>query len=358
MIKIDGSTLSGSGTLLRYAVALATVKREPIHMINIRAKRPKPGLRPQHLVAVKACSVFSGGKVEGAVVDSREIVYFPGRTLKGGDFHFDIGTAGSATMLAFTLIAPALFADTPSRFTIVGGLFQDFAPSFFHMQKVLIPLIKRIGADVNLTMERPGYVPKGGGVMLAEVDPLKNSLKPLRMTHRGKVTEIGGVALASHLSGQRVGRRMAHRCNRALRTRVENCHIEVMDDSTAVQRGAALAVWAKSEGNCILGADQAGKPGRKSEAIADFVARSLVEDLDSGACTDRHAADQLILFAALADGQTEYTIPAATEHVQANLWLVEKILGARTEVKGRTLKIRGIGYKRHHDDDQSQGLLR
>ena len=346
MIEIDGSTLSGSGTLVRYAVALATVKGEPIHMVNIRAKRPKPGLRPQHLVAVKACSVFSGGKVEGAVVDSREIVYFPGKKLKGGDFRFDIGTAGSGAMLAFTLIAPALFADTPSRFTIIGGLFQDFAPSFFHTQKVLVPLIKRMGADVNLTMQKPGYVPKGDGVMLAQVDPLKSRLKSLHMTHPGKVTEIGGVALASHLSDQRVGWRMADRCIRALRARAERCDIEVMEDSAAVQRGAALAVWAKSEANCILGADQAGKPGRRSEAIADFVARSLVEDLDSGACTDRHAADQLILFAALADGETEYTIPTVTEHVQANLWLVEKILGAKAEVKGRTLKIRGIAYKR------------
>jgi RNA 3'-terminal phosphate cyclase (ATP) len=346
MIEIDGSTISGSGTLVRYAVALATVKREPVHVVNIRAKRPKPGLRPQHLVAVKACSAFSEGNVEGAVVDSREIVYFPGSTLKGGEFRFDIGTAGSTTMLAFTLIAPALFADKPSRFKIVGGLFQDFAPSFFHMQKALVPIIKRMGADVSLVMERPGYVPKGGGVMLAEVDPLKSSLKPLRMTHRGKVAEIGGIALASHLSDRRVGRRMADRCNGALRAHAENCHIEVMEDSTAVQRGAALAVWAKSEANCILGADQAGKPGRRSEAIADFVTRSLVEDLDSGACTDRHAADQLILFAALAEGQTEYTIPMVTEHVRTNLWLVEKILGARAEVKGRTLKIRGIAHKR------------
>jgi RNA 3'-terminal phosphate cyclase (ATP) len=346
MIEIDGSTLSGSGTLLRYAVALATVKREPLHMVNIRAKRPKPGLRPQHLVAVRACNAFSGGTVEGAVVDSREIVYFPGRALKGGDFRFDIGTAGSATMLAFTLIAPALFADTASRFNIVGGLFQDFSPSFFHMQKVLVPLIKRMGADVNLTMEKPGYVPKGGGVMLAEVEPLKSPLKPLHMTHPGKVTEIWGVALASHLSGQRVGRRMADQCSRALRSHAERCDIEVVEDSSADQRGAALAVWAKSEANCILGADQAGKPGRRSEAIADFVAGALVEDLDSGACADRHTADQLILFAALADGQTEYTIPTLTEHVHANLWLVEKILGAKVEIKGQRLKINGIAYTR------------
>ncbi len=344
MIEIDGSTLSGSGTLLRYAVALATVRSEPIHMINIRAKRPKPGLRPQHLLAVKACCTFSEGSVEGANLDSREIIYFPGKNLNGGDFHFDIGTAGSATMLAFALIAPALFGTRPSRFTITGGLFQDFAPSFFHLQQVLVPLLRRMGADINLSLERPGYVPKGGGIMIAEIAPLAGSLKPLTMTHLGKVANIQGIALASNLSDQRVAQRLADRCAHVLRRRGYHSDLEVMEDFTADQKGAALTIWAKSEAACILGADRAGKPGRRSEAIGDFVAASLIEDLDSGACTDRHLSDQLILFAALAKGLTEYTVPHISKHVKANLWLVKKILGARSEVDGHTLKIKGIAY--------------
>jgi len=53
VIEIDGSMLSGSGTLLRYATAFATIRQEPLHMVRIRAKRAKPGLRPQHLLALK-----------------------------------------------------------------------------------------------------------------------------------------------------------------------------------------------------------------------------------------------------------------------------------------------------------------
>ena len=115
MIEIDGSMHSGSGTLLRYAVALATLRREALHMTRIRAKRPKPGLRAQHLNAVTSCCAISGGQVDGAEVGSQEIVYRPGDDLKGGDFEFDIGTAGSATMAAFTLIPPCLFARKTSR---------------------------------------------------------------------------------------------------------------------------------------------------------------------------------------------------------------------------------------------------
>ena len=214
MIEIDGSMLSGSGTLLRYATALATIRQEPLHMVRIRAKRAKPGLRPQHLLAVKACCSISGGHVEGAEVDSQEILYSPGKDLRGGEFRFDIGTAGSATMLAFTLIGPALFGKQASRFSIVGGLFQDFAPSFFHMQKVLIPLLGRMGADIKLIMDRPGYVPKGGGLITMVVVPLGGPLKRLQMTQRGAIEEIRGIALSSHLSQQEVSRRMADRSER------------------------------------------------------------------------------------------------------------------------------------------------
>ncbi len=110
MIHIDGSTHSGSGTLLRHAVTLATLVGEPLQMTNIRAKRPKPGLRPQHAEALRACSTLSGGRLDGAEVGSHTIYYHPGNQLDGGEFNWDIGTAGSATMLALTVIPVALCA--------------------------------------------------------------------------------------------------------------------------------------------------------------------------------------------------------------------------------------------------------
>ncbi len=344
MIEIDGSMHSGSGTLLRYAVALATLTREPLHMTRIRAKRPKPGLMAQHLNAVTSCCAISQGQVEGAEVGSQEIVYRPGDNVKGGEFKFDIGTAGSATMAAFALIPPCLFAREASSLTITGGLFQDFAPSFFHAQKVLVPLLQRMGAELKLDMLRPGYVPKGGGRLRMVVNPRRSSLKPLRLMKQGTIETIRGVALSSHLSEQSVSRRMADTCAAILKTRGFSSDIRIMEDSTAAQRGAALALWGATDTGCLLGADQAGKPGRKSEAIADFVARALLKDLDTGAATDRHLADQLILFAALAAGTSEYTIPAVTEHMTANLWLVQKMLGVEARLEGKIVRVEGIGF--------------
>jgi RNA 3'-terminal phosphate cyclase (ATP) len=315
-------------------------------MTQIRAKREKPGLMPQHLQAVRACCSLSGGQLAGAELGSQEIFYHPGKALQDGDFQWDIGTAGSATMLAFTLIPLALFARRPCRFSIIGGLFQDFAPSAFHMREVLIPILRGMGAELRLEMLRPGYVPKGQGHLMVEVKPLNGFLKPFFMNQQGNIKEIWGISLASHLEKEKVAERMASHCQKLIGQRGYPVQFQVITDKTAHQRGAALFIGAGTDTGCLLGADQAGKPGRRSEAIAEFVVASLLEDLGTKATTDRHLADQLILFAALARGTTEYLIPGTTDHIQANLWLVEKILGAKTELRGNHLRLEGVGLQK------------
>lgn len=346
MLQIDGAVHSGSGTLLRYAAALATILGEPLHMVRIRAGREKPGLRPQHLQALQACREISSGELEGDFVGSQEIFYRPGPALGGGARRWDIGTAGSATMLAFCVLPLGLFAGSDSQYTLVGGLFQDHAPTAFHMQHVLLPALNRMGARAGLLMVRPGYVPEGKGEIKLEVKPMKGPLRALQAPFPGKVSRVEGCALASHLQAEQVSRRMADRALKLLNRYGISAAIHTLDDAQAVQKGAALAIWAVTDTGCRLGSDQAGKRGRRSEDIAAHVVNALMADLKTGATTDRFLADQLILFAALAEGRTEYLIPRMTDHIASNLWLVEKMLGARTKVEGNLLRIDGMSYHR------------
>jgi RNA 3'-terminal phosphate cyclase (ATP) len=166
------------------------------------------------------------------------------------------------------------------------------------------------------------------------------------MKEQGAIREIKGISLASHLADEQVGKRMADQCEKLLVPRGYRPRMETIDDQTAFQKGAALALWAETETGCIMGADQAGAPGRRSEEIARFVVSSLLEDLATRATTDRHLADQLILFAALAEGTTQYLIPMMTDHIQSNLWLVDEILGVKPELNGNLLTIHGIGFQK------------
>ena len=346
MIHIDGSQKSGSGTIVRFAVGLATLLDEELHLTNIRAKREKPGLRPQHLKAVEALQQICRGTLDGGEVGSNEIRFKPGGGVKGGDYEWNIGTAGSTTLLAMTLLPAACFSRGAVSFRISGGLFQDFAPSAYHIQNVLFPMLNQMGITAELSIIRPGYVPRGDGVIEVRVEPVAGQIKPISLLSQGDVVKIEGMAISSHLKERRVSERMVEKCNQVLRSYGYRAQIEAVYDTLALQRGAALAVYAKTSFGGIIGADRAGAPRRTSEDIGKYVAGNLLEDLATGATVDRYLADQLIFYAALADGVSQYRIPRLTEHVETNLWLVETILGAKTEVNHNLVKIQGVGYFR------------
>jgi len=341
VIELDGAQHSGSGTLVRFGVAFAALRGTPLRLVNARARRPQPGLRAQHVAAVRACAELCAAELEGVEVGSRELVFRPRAEVRGGEFVWDIGTAGSATMLALGVLPLACLADAPLTARITGGVFQDFAPSPFHLGRVLAPLLDRMGVSAALELVRPGYVPAGAGVVELRVVPAAGALAPLDLSEPGPLGELRGIALASHLAARRVADRMARACEERLAERGLACAIERIDDTRARGAGAGLAVWAETARGGRLGADRAGAPRRSSEAIGRHVARAFLEEVGSGASVDRHLADQLALFAALARGTTRYRVPADTEHLRTNLWLAERF-GARTRREGALVEVDGL----------------
>lgn len=344
MKVIDGGTKSGSGTIVRYSVALASLLGKEIRIQNIRQRRDKPGLRAQHLKAIQACAEMCHGVVENAAVGSKEITYIPRKKFNGGEYHWDIGTAGSTTMFAQALLPLACFAEKPSKFRLEGGLFQDFAPSAYHMKFVLLPLLKKMGIQAELEIIRPGYVPKGKGIIEIEVEPVEK-LKPLNLIEQGKITSINGIALSSHLEEKKVSQRMSQECRKILSSQGYKVEIKEIYDKSSLQEGAALAIYADTSSGSVIGSDRAGRPGRRSESIGRYVAQNFMEDINTGATVDRYIADQLIIYAGLAEGISRYSIPRITEHVETNLWLIEEFLGARTKISDNLIiEIEGIGF--------------
>ncbi len=344
-VVIDGSRGSGSGTIVRTAVAIAGLTGRPLHIYNVRAARKNPGLRQQHLGAVEAVARLTGGRLQGATVGSRAFDFEPSGQVRGGEYFFDLG-AGSATLVAYTVLPVAAFADRPSVFRIRGGTFQDFAPSAYHFKYALLTLLDRMGLRAELEVLRPGYVPTGGGLIELRVWPVAGPLRPLRLTDPGWVVRVWGLAISSHLRQRRVSDRMAARCRERLAAAGLEAEVEVIYEDTAAQAGAGLVVFAETDTGCIFGADRSGELRRSSEEIGDYVAATLLADLRSGATVDRYLADQLVLFGALADGETEYIVPQVTDHLVTACWLVNEILGAEAVVSDRTVRIRGVGFDR------------
>lgn len=346
MIEIDGAQYSGSGTIVRQAIVFAALTGQAVHIVNARERRPKPGLRPQHVRVVEAVRELVNGSVEGLSTGSRELIFRPG-VLKGGrHYHWDIGSAGSTTNLALAILPVLAFAPDATRVEIRGGLFQDFAPSFYHLQHVVLPLLGRMGLEAEVVMGRPGYVPRGDGILYLSVKPVRQALSGVVLEDHKIVERVWGIALASHLEERRVSHRMADSAREIFQGAGYKADIEIRYDTSSLQPGAALAAFADVAGGARLGADRAGAPRRISEAIGRFVAHRLLEDLQAEATVDRHAADQIIPFAALAEGESRFRIPAVTEHVETNAWMVKTFLGVQVTIQDHRLAVGGTGFKK------------
>ena len=346
MIEIDGSQYSGSGTIVRQAVAFSALTEQPIHIVNARTRRPKPGLRHQHIRVVQAIGELVNGAAEGLSLGSQEIIFWPGTLRTGRRYLWDIGTAGSTTMLGLGILPVLAFASSSVNVELRGGLFQDCAPSVFHLQHVMLPLLHRMGLEVELVMERPGYVPRGEGIVRLAVQPVRKPLRHLRIEETGTVTRVWGIALSSHLEKRHVSERMADAAQEVLGRAGHRADIDVQYDRESLQPGAALALFADLGEGVRLGADQAGALRRTAEFIGKHVAKQLLEDMKTGATVDRFAVDQIIPFAALAEGESRFRVAAVTDHLLTNLWLAEKFLGVRATLNDHTLSMTGVGFQR------------
>ncbi len=326
LVVIDGS--EGGGQMLRNAVALSAVSGRPVRVANIRGARPKPGLRPQHLTAIRAAAEACGAGLAGAEIGSREIEFRPGEIRPRTDWRFDVGTAGSL-MLVLQCLLPALAcAQTQSQITLIGGTDVPFAPPFDYFQEVFLPALAELGPRVDARLARRGFYPKGGGEVEVRVTPAE-AIRPITWSERGRVTDIRGRAYSLGLPAHIVERMR----KAALRTLAAAGHQEPEIDSEVLPRGRSegcgIVLWAECEGGRRLGASALGRRGRRAEEVGEEAARALLDELESGGAVDSRLADQMIVWMAIADGPSELTTSRLTDHILSSVEVAEAVVGAR-----------------------------
>ena len=188
MLVIDGAMGEGGGQILRSALALSLCLNKPFRITNIRANRDKPGLRPQHLVAVQAAAKIADAKVDGATKSSQLLEFIPG-SIKPGEYSFDIGTAGSTTLVLQTILPALLTAAQPSTIQLHGGTHNPLAPPFDFFQQAFVPLLNRMGPRIKTHLQRPGFYPVGGGIVAVTIEPVAK-LQPLKIVERGALLTL------------------------------------------------------------------------------------------------------------------------------------------------------------------------
>jgi RNA 3'-terminal phosphate cyclase (ATP) len=333
VIEVDGSQKSGSGTILRLSVALATILEQRLHIYNIRQNRPQPGLRPQHLEAVLTAAKLCNAELEGARLNSRELWFGP-KEVKGGKFEAEIGTAGSIPMLLMTVLPICAFAKNTVHLRVSkGGTDVSHSPTINYMRYVFLPTLKRMGLNAALTVHRYGYYPKGMGEVTIVMKPCK-SLQPLRLESFGEIKAIKGVSVCTFLSERKVAERQAKAATSYLNERGYTTDIQIVNDrSNPLQKGSSIVLWAETEAGAILGADAIGELRKTSETVGKEAAEKLYAEISAKPTVDVHLADMLIPYVALAKGSSVYLTRTTSDHLEANMWLAEKALNVRFNVE-------------------------
>lgn len=340
-IGIDGRYGEGGGQILRTSLALAAILRRPVKIHHIRGGRKRAGLRPQHLMAVKAMASITGAQVKGAEIGSTDLLFVP-REIKPADYSFDVGTAGS-TSLVLQGMLPALFlCGSGSRIVITGGTHVPWSPCFHYLREVFVPSIQAMGGSVSLEIERWGWYPKGGGKVIASISPLSH-FRPIERLSRGKVRDVFGLSAVSNLP-EDICKRQRDQVLKRLRD--HGIQIARMDVMNAPSPGTGTLVFLRLRfENAIAGFTALGKRGKRAERVADEACAELFGFTASGAAVDLHLADQLVLYMALAQGQSSILVDRITAHLRTNVWVIERFLPVKfevDEVSGR-VSVRGTG---------------
>ena len=318
MIDIDGG--EGGGQILRSALALAAVRGEPVRIRNVRGNRPEPGLKPQHLAVVEALAEITDAEVTGGEPGSAEIEFEPGPP-SGGHVTAEIGTAGSLSLLFDALLPLAVALDEPLAVTATGGTEVKWSPPLVALQRIKLPLCRRFGLQAAVERERTGFYPAGGGRATLHLAP--SSLSALSLGDRGSLAAARVYSLAStDLADSEVARRQA----RAARDRLDDhdIPIEATHEITVETRstGSALAIDLTYEGG-RGGFDALGERGVPAEEVAATATDEAVafHERSPAPAVDRHLADQLLVFLALAGG--ELRVPELTDHVETSLSVLD-----------------------------------
>ncbi|KPJ91858.1 MAG: RNA 3'-terminal-phosphate cyclase [Gammaproteobacteria bacterium SG8_11] len=319
LIHLDGSQGEGGGQILRTSLALSVCLQKPFKIEKIRANRRRPGLMRQHLTAVKAAARISNAHVEGDELSSQQLLFSPNE-VQAGEYHFAIGTAGSATLVLQTILLPLLFAKGASKITIEGGTHNPLAPPFDFLQYAYIPLLEKMGAKIKATLVRPGFFPAGGGCIELEVEPV-DKLKPISLAERGKIVETKAQVLISGLPFHIVEREL-----KILKQKLnwpDNCY-EIRDMNSAYGPGNVITVIVKSENVCEVFTGF-GEKGVKAEAVADKVVKEVRRYITSDVPVEEHLSDQVLLPMALA-GKGEYVTTTPSRHTLTNIDVIKHFI--------------------------------
>ena len=330
MLEIDGSYGEGGGQILRTAISLSTRTKKPIKITNIRANRPNPGIKPRHYISIHSIKQLCDAETTGLEIGSPTLTFKPG-DFKGGNYKFEIGTAGSITLVFQAIILGSLKTKEPVTINVTGGTDVKWSPSWDYFQHVFLRLLEKIGVSVNAKLMKRGYYPRGGGEAVITVNPCENIL-PLKLDKTQQCTDVNGIVNIANLP-EHISTRIKHAAIKTLLKSNIKSYLDV-EQTESLSPGTGITLWTETD-DTILGTTLLGERGLRSEEIGKNAAMNLLNEIDSESTLDVYAFDQLLPYMALAkeNGSSSCIVKNISTHAQTNMWLIKQFFDVDFQAK-------------------------
>lgn len=332
-ITIDGSQGEGGGQIVRTSLALSCITGRPLRMINVRAGRPKPGLARQHLTSIRAAQQISSANVTGASLGSKAFTFEPG-PVQPGEFSFDVGTAGSTTLVLQTIALPLALTTGNSTVTIIGGTHNPMAPCYEYLESVWAPLLALTGIHVYLQLKRAGFYPAGGGRIEANIVGIGSAekLQSVTIEDRGEIYSIDGFSAVARLPLS-IAERQARQAELRLSAAGLTHHPLTCQSIDAASPGTVLFLNCRCR-NAPAAFFGLGARGKPAERVTDEAVDQAIDHVSRPGALDPHAADQFVLPLALAPGESSFTSTKVTDHLVTHVELLRQFLDRTIELTG------------------------
>lgn len=330
-LNIDASE---GGQIFRNSLAFSALTGKAVEITHIREQRNNPGLKRQHLAALNIMRTLTKAKVKGARLDSTFVSFEPS-AYKGGNYALNIGSAGSINLLLQSLMLPSLKEETKLR--VSGGTDVPFSPTYIYTKEILLPSLSRMSASFSLELLSRGYYPEGNGTINFHSKRAK-VLSPITISEKGTLKKISIYSHCASLQKQVALNQISAAKKILLESFGDDAHIEEHIDcrETSGARGSGIDIIAHFEKSKIA-SNALGIKGKDAVSTGLEAAKKLVDEINKGAPIDRHLADQLIPFAAIAKGKSEFLCPSVTNHLKGAIKTAELFLGITSCIKEEKL---------------------
>jgi len=335
MLELDGSHEEGGGQIVRTALALSCLTNKPFRVINIRKGREKPGLKQQHLTAIKFLQQITNAYVSDVELGSEEFTFYP-RTYKlKSSYDIDITTAGSITLLLQSILPFLGMQQKKIILRIKGGTDVAWSMQIAYFTNIFLPAIRRaVNCECNVL--KRGYYPKGQGEI--ELTILPTDAMPIVIHERGELQYIKGISHASQdLQSASVAERQVEPAAFLLKGKAPVS----MDSSyhETASTGSGLLLYAQYE-HSRMGVSILGERSVKAQNIGTQLANSLMDLMSKRGAIDEHLGDNLIPFLAISGGSI---IPTTiTAHTRANMYVCEKFLPIKFVIENNTITVEQV----------------